>query len=110
MMDSLIQLFTDNPVYLAVAVVLALVILVGVIKKLMKLVLLVAAVLVLYLAYFIWTGQEVPKYLDSLQTKIEKTVKQGKKTLKKTGEELQEKSKQIAKDKIQETAKKALDQ
>ena len=38
-MDQSIELLTSNPVYMAVAVVLALLILVGVIKKLIKLVL-----------------------------------------------------------------------
>ena len=55
-MDQSIELLTSNPVYMAVAVVLALLILVGVIKKLIKFVLVVSALLVLWVAYMVWSG------------------------------------------------------
>ena len=50
-MDQSIEVLVSNPVYMAVAVVLAIVILLGVIKKLLKLVLVVSALLVLWVAY-----------------------------------------------------------
>ncbi|MBT5096679.1 MAG: hypothetical protein HOM22_02595, partial [Candidatus Marinimicrobia bacterium] len=50
-MDQSIEMLVSNPVYMAVAVVLALIILFGVIKKLIKLVLVVAAILILWVAY-----------------------------------------------------------
>ena len=50
-METIIQAFVDNPVYLAVAVILALVIIIGFIRKLMKLVLVVAAILVIYINF-----------------------------------------------------------
>ena len=43
-MDQSIEMLVSNPVYMAVAVVLALIILFGMIKKLIKLVLVVAAI------------------------------------------------------------------
>ncbi|MCH7764472.1 MAG: hypothetical protein IIB95_12170 [Candidatus Marinimicrobia bacterium] len=58
-MDSIIQSLIDNPVYLAVAVVLALVILFGVVRKLVKLALVMAAVLVMYIAYLVYSGEDV---------------------------------------------------
>ena len=58
-MEDLVKIFADNPVYLGIAVVLAGVILFGIIKKLIKLALVVAAVLVIYVAYLVWTGEEV---------------------------------------------------
>ena len=58
-MDQSIELLTSNPVYMAVAVVLALLILVGVIKKLIKFVLVVSALLVLWVAYMVWSGEDV---------------------------------------------------
>ncbi len=58
-MDSIINSLTDNPVYLAVAVVLAIVILFGVLRKLVKLALVMAAVLVMYIAYLMWSGEDV---------------------------------------------------
>ena len=58
-MDQSIETLVSNPVYMAVAVVLALIILFGVIKKLIKLVLVVAAILTLWVAYMVFTGNDV---------------------------------------------------
>jgi Ca2+/Na+ antiporter len=58
-MDTIINSLTDNPVYLAVAVVLALVILFGVVRKLVKLALVMAAVLIMYIAYLVYSGEDV---------------------------------------------------
>ena len=58
-MDDIIKSLTDNPVYLAVAVVLALVILFGVVKKLVKLALIMAAVLIIYIGYLKFSGEDV---------------------------------------------------
>jgi len=54
-MEPIITFFSDQPVYLIVAVILAIVILFSFIKKLIKLAMVVAAVLVLYIAYLLWT-------------------------------------------------------
>ena len=62
-METIIDQLAGNPVYLAVAVVLALIILFGVIKKLIKLVIIGAAIFVLYIAYMVWAGKEIPKSL-----------------------------------------------
>ena len=58
-MDQSIETLVSNPVYMAVAVVLALIILFGVIKKLIKLVMVVAAILILWVAYIVCTGDDV---------------------------------------------------
>ena len=74
-MDQSIEVLVSNPVYMAVAVVLAIVILLGVIKKLLKLVLVVSAILVLWVAYGItfmdWKSFEDVK--GGVETVIEKT-------------------------------------
>ena len=74
-MDQSIEVLVSNPVYMAVAVVLAIVILLGVIKKLFKLVLIVSAILVLWVAYGImfmdWKSFEDVK--GGVETAIEKT-------------------------------------
>ena len=76
-MDQSIEVLVSNPVYMAVAVVLAIVILLGVIKKLLKLVLVVSAILVLWVAYMVWSGQDVT--VDMLKEGIQsgmETVKE----------------------------------
>ena len=77
-MEIIIDQLTGNPVYLSVAVVLALIILFGVIKKLIKLVIIGAAIFVLYIAYMVWTGKEIPKSLHDVQQTIQDTVEKGK--------------------------------
>jgi ABC-type transport system involved in cytochrome bd biosynthesis fused ATPase/permease subunit len=76
-MDQSIEVLTSNPVYMAVAVVLAIVILLGVIKKLLKLVLVVSAILVLWVAYMVWSGQDVTvdRLKEGIQSGVE-TVKE----------------------------------
>lgn len=96
MIENLVDLFSENPAYLGIAVVLAVVILIGVIKKLMKLVLVVAAVLVLYVAYLVWTGEDVSESLKDLGEKGTEVIESGKE---KVGEYLEEKSEE-AMDKI----------
>lgn len=108
-MESLFQTFADNPVYLAIAVVLALVILFGVIKKLVKLALVVVAIFVLYIAYLVWTGQSVPTSFDDIQDSIQETVEKGKSRLRDAGDELQEKSKEAVKEKADKEVDKLMD-
>lgn len=72
-MDQLSDLLASEPIYMAVAVVLALIILFGVIKKLLKLVLVVSALLVLWIAYSTWSGNDVSvkSLTDDLQSGVD---------------------------------------
>ena len=72
-MDQLSDLLASDPIYMAVAVVLALIILFGVIKKLLKLVLVVSALLVLWIAYSTWSGNDVSvkSLTDYLQSGVD---------------------------------------
>ena len=99
-METIIQAFVDNPVYLAVAVVLAIVILFGGIRKLIKLGLVMAAILVLYIAFLVWSGEEVD---------IE-TIKEG---VQSAGETISEKAGEISeslKDRVGEAVEEKLDE
>ena len=72
-MDQSIETLVSNPVYMAVAVVLAVIILLGVIKKLIKVVLVVSSLLILWVAYMVWNGDDVSikTIKESVQTKVE---------------------------------------
>lgn len=99
-MDALIQALVENPVYLAVAVVLAMIILFGVIRKLMKLVLVMAAVLVIYIAYLVWSGEEVD--IDRIKEDVQSA-----------GESIMEKTEEIGetlKEKVDEAVEEKLDE
>ena len=58
-MDNLVKLLSENPTYLIVAVVFSIIILFGVAKKLLKMSLIAASVFILWIAYTVWTGQEI---------------------------------------------------
>ena len=85
-MDQSIEVLVSNPVYMAVAVVLAIVILLGVIKKLLKLVLVVSALLVLWVAYMVWSGQDVT--VDRLKEGIDSGVETVKEKASATSEKV----------------------
>ena len=99
-METIIQALVENPVYLAVAVVLAIVILFGVIRKLIKLVLVVAAILVMYIAYLVWSGEEVD------MEKIKKSVQSAGETISEKAGEISE----SVKDRVGEAVEEKLDE
>ena len=102
-MEPIIDFFSDQPVYLIVAVILAIAILFSFIKKLIKLAIVAAAVFVLYIAYLLWTGKEVPVSYEDVSSKIKGKVEEGLQAGKKAGQELIEKSKEKL---LEETEKK----
>ena len=101
-MDQSIETLVSNPVYMAVAVVLALIILFGVIKKLIKLVMVVAAILILWVAYMVWMGDDV-----SVES-IKEGVQTGVENVKEKVFETKEKVKGTVEDKTEEELEKIL--
>tara|TARA_B100000953_G_scaffold212833_1_gene175836 strand:- start:4465 stop:4794 length:330 start_codon:yes stop_codon:yes gene_type:complete len=95
-MDQPIEMLTSNPVYMAVAVVLAIIILLGVIKKLIKLVIVVSAILILWVAYMVYTDQDVT--VDS----IKRGLQSGVETVKDKASDIGEKTKKSAVEKMEE--------
>mgnify|MGYP002639173605 CR=1 FL=1 len=87
-MDQSIEMLVSNPVYMAVTVVLALIILFGVIKKLIKLVLVVAAILILWVAYMVWTGNDVS--VETIREGVQSGVENVKEKVFETKSELKE--------------------
>jgi len=75
-MEGIIELLKSNPAYLAVAVVLAIIILFGAVKKIFKLLLVGLALLVIYLGYMMWSGQEVSveRLTRDIETAKEKVI------------------------------------
>ena len=86
-MDSLVNLLTENPTYLIIAVVFAVIILFSLAKKLLKMSLIAASVLILWIAYTVWTGQEISQ--DELKDRF---IETGEKLKKNTIEKVQKKT------------------
>ena len=85
-MENIIEAITANPVYLAIAVVLAIVVVYGFIKKIIKLVLVTVSIFILYISYLHYTGKNT--------TEISKSVSKSAEILKdavsKTGEKVKD--------------------
>ena len=85
-MENIIEAITANPVYLAIAVILAIVIVYGFIKKIIKLVLVTASIFVLYIAYLHYTGKDTTEISQS----VSKSAEILKDAISKTGEKVKE--------------------
>ena len=85
-MENVIEAITANPVYLAIAVILAIVIVYGFIKKIIKLVLVTASIFVLYIAYLHYTGKNTTEISQS----VSKSAEILKDAISKTGEKVKE--------------------
>ena len=86
-MDNLVKLLSENPTYLIVAVVFSIIILFSVAKKLLKMSLIAASVFILWVAYTVWTGQEISQ--DELKDRL---IETGEKLKKNTIEKVQKKT------------------
>ena len=65
-MENTIDTIFSNPVYIAIAGVLAILLVYAIIKKIIKLVFTIGVFLVFYVAYLNYTDQEVPQNLEEL--------------------------------------------
>ena len=86
-MDNLVKLLIENPTYLIVAVVFSIIILFSVAKKLLKMSLIAASIFILWIAYTVWTGQEISQ--DELKGRL---IETGEKLKKNTIEKIQKKT------------------
>ena len=85
-MENIIETITANPVYLAIAVILSMVMVFGFIKKIIKLILLTASVFILYVAYLHYTGNDT----DEITRSMPKTAEAAKGAVTKTTEKIKE--------------------
>ena len=93
-MENIIEVITSNPAYLAIAVILAVVVIYGFVKKIIKLVLVAASIFVLYVAYLHFTGKNT--------SEISKTVSKSAEVIKEAVSKTSEKVKDSAIKSIEE--------
>ena len=70
MLENLLNSISSNPAYLAVTIVLMAMITFSVIKRLFKLVTLGITLLIIYYAYIVLTGQQLPD-LDKIPSQVQ---------------------------------------
>ncbi len=73
-MENLLNQISSNPLYLAIAVVLGIILAVGIAKKIIKLIIILAIALIAFAAYLHFTGQEFPTDTDNLKSDLFKQV------------------------------------
>ena len=65
-MLDLYNIIINDPVYITIAVILAIAFVFSVVKKLFKFAAILIAISVLYIGYLYYTGEEIPKTADDL--------------------------------------------
>ena len=70
-MENIIELITSNPVYLAIAVILAVVVVYGFVKKIIKLALVAGAIFILYVAYLHYSGKNTSEITKTVSKSAE---------------------------------------
>jgi len=102
MFDGWIETFTNllqNPFFLILGVIIAVLIVWGLIKKLFKLALIVLAAFIIYIAYLLWTGQDIPTSFDSVKDSVQETISSSKENAEETKEGIED----AAKEKVEKT-------
>ena len=98
-MLDLYNIIINDPVYIAIAVLLAIAVVFSLIKKLFKFAVIIIACIVLYIGYLHYSGEEVPQSMDELIEDIEKKSGSATEKLLKGSEELIKKADKLIKEK-----------
>ena len=101
-MQNMIDTIFSNPVYLAIAGVLAIMLVYAIIKKVIKLIFTIGVVLVMYLVYLNYTGQEVPKTVDEFKDAVSEEFEKVKDVASGSLEDAKESTKKIVEKKVSE--------
>ena len=99
-MENTIDTIFSNPVYIAIAGVLAIILVYAIIKKIIKLVFTIGILLVLYAVYLNYTDQEVPQNLEELKESVSESVEKAKNVASESLEDVKESTKNIVEENI----------
>ena len=105
-MEELLNQLSSNPLYLAIAVVLGIILVVGIAKKIIKLIIILAIALIAFAAFLHFTGREFPANSDDLRSTMSKHVE----NVKDSASEALEETIQSAKDDFSKELKKSREQ
>jgi len=107
-MDNLIDMVFSNPVYMAIAVILGILLIYALIKKVIKWILTIGLLLVIYVVYLNYTGQDVPKNMDELKESVSGKVEKVKEATSESILEAKESTRKIVEEKVEERLDKLL--
>ena len=101
-MGSLIDIVFSNPVYLAIVVILTILLAYALIKKVIKLIFTTGVILIIYVIYLNYTGQEVPKNMDDLKESVSEKVEMVKEATAESINEAKESTRKVVEKKVEE--------
>jgi len=99
MFDGWISTFINlmqNPFFLILGVLFSILVVFGILKRLFKLAQVVLAGFVIYIAFLMWTGRDIPTSLEGIKTSIQDTVSNSKVNLTETKDGIEEAAKEKA--------------
>ena len=89
-MGNLFDIALSNPIYLAILAIIFILLLYAIIKKIIKLVISFGIILIVYVLYLNYTGQEVPKNVEDLKKSVSENVDKAKEVASKSIENAKE--------------------
>ena len=98
-MLDLYNIIINDPVYITIAVLLAVAVVFSIVKKLFKFAIILLTICVLYVGYLYYTGEEIPETSDDLIEDVSKRTEDAVEGLLKKSEDLKKKVKKAIKDK-----------
>ena len=98
-MLDLYNIIINDPVYITIAVILAIAVVFSLVKKLFKFAAILIAICVLYIGYLYYTGEEIPKTADDLIENVSEKTEGAVDGLREKSEDLKKKVKKVIKDK-----------
>ena len=105
-MENLFDVAISNPIYIAILAIIFILLTYAIIKKIIKLVISFGIILIVYVLYLNYTGQEVPKTVEDLKKSVSGNVKKAKKVASKSIENAKESTRKV----VEETAKEKIEE
>jgi len=85
-MEQFVTLLVENPLYLIIAVILSIAVLLLFLKKLLKLVVVVAALAIIYVGYLYLAGENIPEAVRGVEQIVDALLEKGVAYVKEIGE------------------------
>ena len=101
-MENLFDTALSNPIYLAFLAIIFILLLYAIIKKIIKLVISFGIILIVYVLYLNYTGQEVPKTVEDLKKSVSGNVDKVKEAASKSIENAKESTRKVVEEKAKE--------
>ena len=101
-MENLFDTALSNPIYLAILAIIFILLLYAIIKKIIKLVISFGIILVVYVLYLNYTGQEVPKTVEDLKKSVTGNMDKAKEAASKSIEIAKESTRKVVEEKAKE--------